>query len=119
MRKVNDKWYLIQDDQHGQKDDRVLAQISDIERWVKGDRNTERAIDISTEDLLHKEAWKGSGAADAIGSVTPRSPANQRSAYTASSPGSAARAVRQHNSNYSGYSGSPGYYLPPVEVIYR
>jgi len=27
--------YLLQDDQHGENEDKVLAQITDISRWAK------------------------------------------------------------------------------------
>lgn len=71
VRKVNDKWYLIQDDQHGEKEDEVLAQITDIERWAKGDTSVERRVSISAADLLHSNQWRGSGAADRLGAVIP------------------------------------------------
>jgi hypothetical protein len=145
VRKVDDKWYLIQDDQHGENDDRVLAQITDIERWVKGERSVETPSNISAKDLLHKDLYKGSGNADRIGSVTPGQPANQKPSDTNNTPRTRTQPrPRQYytdNSGYSSYpaytensgyptytsysgyptiySGNSGYYLPPVEFIYR
>ncbi|MBX9724961.1 MAG: hypothetical protein K2X81_26385, partial [Candidatus Obscuribacterales bacterium] len=76
VRQVDGKWWLIQDNQHGEKDDRVIAQIGNIEAWAKGDRSSERAVNLSTLELLHKKKYVGSGSADALGAVTPRKPSN-------------------------------------------
>lgn len=107
VRKVDDKWYLLQDDQHGELEDKVLAQITDIERWAKGDKSVERPVNISAMDLLHKKKYVGSGDKDAIGTVTPKRVSNAASEDTSTNP-----RPRQVRSNAGHYS------LPPVE-IYR
>ncbi len=84
IRQVDGKWYLYQDDQHSEKSDSVMAEITDIERWAKGDKSVERKVSISALDLLHKRAWTGSGSADAIGTVVPRS-VNSNSSQSMSS----------------------------------
>jgi hypothetical protein len=108
VRKVDDKWYLLQDDQHGELEDKVLAQITDIERWAKGDKSVERPVNISAMELLHKKKYVGSGDSDAIGNVTPRRPASTPSDSNPA-PNPRPRQVRYNNGYYS---------LPPVE-IYR
>jgi len=108
VRKVDDKWYLLQDDQHGENEDKVLAQITDISRWAKGDRSVERPVNISALELLHRKKYVGSGNADRLGAVTPRQVARQ----AAHSPQS------QNMSQAQSYRPISPAYLPPVE-IYR
>ncbi|MBX9690485.1 MAG: hypothetical protein K2X27_27465 [Candidatus Obscuribacterales bacterium] len=107
VRKVDGNWYLIQDDQHSEKSDSIMAQITDIERWAKGDRSVEKAVSISKLDLMHKKTWTGSGDADAIGKVVPRS---------ASKPATV-NASQAQNRTYSSGSYKAGY-LPALQVVY-
>ena len=72
VRKVDNKWYLIQDDQHSEDSDKIMGEITDMEAWARGDKNALKTVNINKIALMHKTPYVGSGDADRIGNVTPR-----------------------------------------------
>ncbi len=120
VRKVDNDWYLIQDDQHGENNDKVLAKITDIEKWVAGDRNVEQPVKISALELLHKKQYTGSGDADRHQTVTPRK--GKASAAPAHNPPPRQQGYRQgyqQGQQLGQQQGQQQAYLPQVEFVYR
>lgn len=113
VRRVDGKWYLVQDDQHSEKSDSVMSEITDIEKWAAGDKSVEKKVNISKLDLFHKKAWTGGGDADRIGEVTPK-----RVSSTVSDTN--AKPVRQAVQNKPVWSPSrtsrQSYALPSLEI---
>jgi hypothetical protein len=67
VKKINGEWYKIQDNQHGESDDRILAKITDIERWARGDRNAEQ----QTNARVPRRRLSMDGKDEPVGPVTP------------------------------------------------
>lgn len=73
VRRVDGKWYLIQDDQHSEDSDKIMGHITDIEAWARGDKNALNTnVNSNKIALMHKTSYVGSGNNDALGTVVPR-----------------------------------------------
>lgn len=105
VRKVDGKWYLIQDDQHSEQSDKVLGEIKDIKRWVHGDKSVQIPVNISAINLLHRKIYMGSGSADALGIAIPH---GQKSGVT-----NQVASIQQNT-----YASAPArvYSLPALEI---
>lgn len=54
LKQVDGKWCLIQDNQHGENDDRIIARISDLEAWARGDRGAEQRVNEYVKQTKYK-----------------------------------------------------------------
>lgn len=70
LKKINGEWYKIQDNQHGESDDKIIAKITDIERWARGDRGAEQPTNARVP--RHKLSFDGKD--EPVGPVTPTGP---------------------------------------------
>lgn len=107
VRRVDGKWYLIQDDQHSEDSDKVMGEITDMEAWARGDKNALKTVNLNKIALMHKTPYLGSGDADRVGNVTPRK--------SSTTPDTTENNAKPRNTNvrrqYSGYySPQPAYY---------
>jgi hypothetical protein len=97
LKQIDGKWCVIQDNQHGENDDRIIARITDLERWAKGDRNAEQQVN----EAVKQRKFKLETDATIVGTIKPTTDTNEyRSSNSSSSGGS-----------YNNGS-SNGYYYP-------
>lgn len=67
LKQIDGKWCVVQDNQHGENDDRIIARITDIERWAKGDRSAEQQVN----EAVNQRKYKLESDATIVGIVTP------------------------------------------------
>lgn len=105
VRRVDGKWYLIQDDQHSEDSDKIMGHITNIEAWARGDSSALNTnVNINKIALMHKTPYVGSGKSDAVGTVIPRAVNQQaRAANTTQTY----NAVRERSSSTPTYKAMP------------
>jgi hypothetical protein len=54
LKQIDGKWCVVQDNQHGENDDRIIARITDLERWAKGDRSAEQQVNEAVKQRKYK-----------------------------------------------------------------
>ncbi len=56
LKQVEGQWCVIQDNQHGENDDKIIARISNLEAWARGDRNAEQQVNEAVKQKKYKVA---------------------------------------------------------------
>lgn len=100
LKQVEGQWCLIQDNQHGENDDRIIARISNLEAWAKGDRSAEKQVN----EAVGQKKYKLASDSTIKGMIKPSEDNNK---YNSSNGGN------QYNNGYNGYNDSGnGHYYP-------
>src|SRR5262249_38465563 len=68
LTKINGEWYKLQDNQHGEASDKLLAKITDLDKWSKGDRSVEQ----QASGQVPRRKLSLDGKDNAVGPVTPQ-----------------------------------------------
>ncbi len=67
LKKVDGEWHKIQDNQHGESSDHLVAKITDLGKWASGDRSAEQ----QARGQVRRHKLSLDGKDDAVGPVTP------------------------------------------------
>ncbi|MBX3149426.1 hypothetical protein KF728_04650 [Candidatus Obscuribacterales bacterium] len=120
LKNIEGTWCIVQDNQHGENDDRIIAKITDIQAWARGDRNAEQQVN----EAVNQRKYKLETDSTIRGIVKPTSDDtsnNQR--YNSASNGSYYPSQNQGVYPQPGYPQpsypQPGYYPQPGHVRMR
>jgi len=94
LKQVEGKWCIIQDNQHGEYDDRIIARISDIDKWASGDRSAEQQVN----EYVKQKQYKLETDATIKGKVTPSLDKTEYQ-FQDGNGGYSSRPLRQHQNN--------------------
>ena len=107
LKNIEGKWCLVQDNQHGENDDKIIARITDLQAWARGDRNAEQQVN----EAVNQRKFKLESDSTIRGIVTPTGDdgANNNQRLNSASNGS-----YYPSQNYNPQPGTvqPGYVQP-------
>ncbi len=72
LKQVEGQWCIIQDNQHGEYDDRIVARISNLEAWAKGDKSAEKQVN----ELVKQRKYRLESDSTIKGMIKPTADSN-------------------------------------------
>lgn len=105
LKQVEGQWCVIQDNQHGENDDKIVARISNLEAWARGDKNAEKQVN----EPVNQKKYKLASDSTIKGMIKPTEDSNKYNSSPSSGGGSSYNSYDPSNGGYNN-PGNGNYY---------